>query len=301
MKNIPSQIAIIGPTASGKSALAVQIAKGVNGVILSLDSLSIYKGIDIASAKPTMLERDGIEHFGIDILKPNEPFDVTLFIELYKKVYSEALSKQMPLIIVGGSSFYLKMLLVGISSMPNISDNVKLETTNFLNDLSQAYEYLNSIDPVYMSKIKSNDRYRIEKALMLYLQTLTPPSKYFRTNPPISIITAPLPIYEIQIDRQILRERIAQRTINMINDGLIKEVEMLEAKYTRSPNPMKSIGIKETLEFLDGKLTKDELMTQISTHTAQLAKRQTTFNRSQFVDKKLLGIKEIYKEIMDSF
>ncbi|MBN2721981.1 MAG: tRNA (adenosine(37)-N6)-dimethylallyltransferase MiaA, partial [Campylobacterales bacterium] len=106
MKKIPTQLAIIGPTASGKSALAVRLAKEINGIVLSLDSLSIYKDIDIVSAKPTILEREGIEHFGIDILSPNEPFDVTIFIELYKKVYNEALSNNTPLIIVGGSSFY---------------------------------------------------------------------------------------------------------------------------------------------------------------------------------------------------
>lgn len=298
MKNIPSQIAIIGPTASGKSALAVQIAKEINGIILSLDSLSIYKDIDIASAKPTITERNGIEHFGIDMLKPNEPFDVIMFTALYKQVFNQAMIDNTPLIIVGGSSFYLKMLLTGMSPMPKISKNIKLKTQETLKDLAQAYEYLNSIDPLYMAKIKPNDRYRAEKALELYLQTNTIPSKYFKDNPPQPIITAPLPIYEIKIDRVLLRNRIKQRTIKMIDDGLIDEVKVLEAKYTRNPNPMKSIGIKETLEFLDGKLTKDELIEQISTHTAQLAKRQTTFNRTQFNVKKLLEIEEIYQEVM---
>ncbi len=293
MKTIPTQLALIGPTASGKSALAVQIAKNVGGVILSLDSLSIYNDIDIASAKPTIAERNGIEHFGIDMLKPNEPFDVVMFIELYKQVYNRAIMDNTPLIIVGGSSFYLKMLLTGMSPMPKINENTKFTVQERLKDLARAYEHLNSIDPLYMSKIKPNDRYRIEKALELYLQTDIIPSKYFKDNPPRPTITASLPIYEIQIDRDILRNKIKQRTIKMIENGLIDEVKMLEAKYTRIPNPMKSIGIKETLEFLDGKLTKDELIEQISTHTAQLAKRQTTFNRTQFSDKTMIKNDEI--------
>lgn len=301
MKTIPTQLALIGPTASGKSALAVQIAKKVGGVILSLDSLSIYKDINIASAKPTIAERNGIEHFGIDMLKPNEPFDVVMFIDLYKQVYNQTIADDTPLIIVGGSSFYLKMLLAGMSPMPKTSAKIKLEAQERLKDLAQVYVYLNSIDPLYMAKIKPNDKYRIEKALELYLQTDTIPSKYFNDNPPQPTITTPLPIYEIKIDRDLLRNKIQQRTINMVQDGLIDEVKTLEAKYTRDPNPMKSIGIKETFDFLDGKLTKDELITQISTHTAQLAKRQTTFNRTQFKDKKLLGIEEIYKDIMGSF
>ena len=293
MKTIPTQLALIGPTASGKSALAVQIAKNVGGVILSLDSLSIYKDIDIASAKPTIAERNGIEHFGIDMLKPNEPFDVVMFIELYKQIYNQSMMDNTPLIIVGGSSFYLKMLLTGLSPMPKISENTKLTAQESLKDLARAYEHINSIDPLYMAKIKPNDRYRIEKALELYLQTDIIPSKYFKDNPPQPTITASLPIYEIQIDRDILRNKIKQRTIKMIENGLIDEVKMLEAKYTRIPNPMKSIGIKETLEFLDGKLTKNELIEQISTHTAQLAKRQTTFNRTQFSDKTMIKNDEI--------
>jgi len=288
MKTIPTQLALVGPTASGKSALAVQIAKKAGGIILSLDSLSIYKDIDIASAKPTIAERNGIEHFGIDMLNPNEPFDVVMFIDLYKQVYDKAMRDNTPLIIVGGSSFYLKMLLAGMSPMPKISTKTKLEVQEILKEPTQAYWYLNSVDPIYMAKIKPNDRYRIEKALELYLQTDTIPSKYFKDNPPQPTITTPLPIYEIQIDRDVLRNKIQKRTIQMVQDGLIDEVKMLEAKYTRTPNPMKSIGIKETLEFLDGKLTKDELIEQISTHTAQLAKRQTTFNRTQFKDKTMI-------------
>ncbi|MGW8168834.1 MAG: tRNA (adenosine(37)-N6)-dimethylallyltransferase MiaA [Sulfurovaceae bacterium] len=300
MKNIPSQIAIIGPTASGKSALAVQIAKELNGIILSLDSLAIYKDIDIASAKPTIVERNGIEHFGIDILNPNEPFDVTIFIALYKHIYEQAMSDNTPLIIVGGSSFYLKMLLTGMSPMPKIDSNIKLKVQEILKDQTQAYKYLNSIDPLYMAKIKPNDRYRVEKALEIYWQTNIIPSKYFKDNPQQSIITAPLPIYEIQIDRSILRNKIKQRTIKMIQDGLIDEVKMLEDKYTREPNPMKAIGIKETLEFLDSKISENELVELITTHTAQLAKRQTTFNRTQFNEKNLLGVEEIYKEVTKS-
>lgn len=297
--NNTKQIAIIGATASGKSALSIELANKYNGIILSLDSLSVYKDINIASAKPTLDERKHIIHFGIDEIYPNEPFDVTIFIELYKKALDFAKNNDKNLIIVGGSSFYLKTLLVGISNLPIISKQTKEKTADLLTNKQNSYNFMNAIDPVYMAKIKPNDTYRIEKALNIYFETKTKPSIYFEKNIPMPIITEALPIYAIEIARDLLRDRIKQRTIKMLKDGLIDEVKMLQDKYTKEPNPMKSIGIKETLDFIDDKISKDELIELISTHTAQLAKRQTTFNRTQFKDKITIKADDI--EIFDRF
>jgi len=297
--SIPKQLAIIGATASGKSALSLELANKFDSIILSLDSLSVYKDIDIASAKPTLDERKHIIHFGIDEIYPNEPFDVTIFIELYKKALDFAKKNDKNLIIVGGSSFYLKTLLVGISNLPTISKQTKEKTDDILTNKQNSYDLMNAIDPVYMAKIKPNDTYRIEKALNIYFETKTKPSIYFEKNIPIPIITEPLPIYAIEIARDVLRDRIKQRTIRMLKDGLVDEVKMLQDKYTREPNPMKSIGIKETLDFIDDKISEDELIELISTHTAQLAKRQTTFNRTQFKDKIMIEANDI--EIFDRF
>jgi len=281
LKNI-KQLAIIGSTASGKTSLAIKVAKHTDAYILSLDSLSIYKEIDIVSAKPGKEEQDGIQHFGIDTIYPNEDFDVTTFIKLYNEVYEKCLKENKNLVIVGGTGFYLKMLIEGVSELPNISENSKRETRKHLLDLSKAYNFLHTLDPMYMSKIESNDSYRIEKALNIYFETNMIPSEYFSNNPPVPTIKSPLPIYQIEWDRDILRERIALRTKIMVEDGLIDEICMLEKKYTRKPNCMKAIGIKETLAYLDGIYSKDEMIEKISTNTARLAKRQKTFNNSQF-------------------
>ena len=278
------QLALIGSTASGKSALAVKLAKARNAYILSIDSLAIYKEIDIVSAKPTLQEREGILHFGIDYLSPDQPFDVTTFIRLYKDVCQRSLADQKELIIVGGTSFYLKMLIEGISDLPPITAEIKTLTKEKMRDLDAAYAMLYTIDPDYMSKIEKEDRYRIEKALQIYYATGQSPSAYFATHPPKSVIKAPLPIYEILWDRNILRQRITKRTEQMLQDGLIDEVAMLEAKYTRTPHCMKAIGIKETLAYLDGIYDKKMLAQKITTNTARLAKRQNTFNRSQFTE-----------------
>lgn len=293
------QIALIGPTASGKSSLAIELAEQNNAHILSLDSLAIYKEINIASAKPSIEERQGIKHFGIDVIFPNEPFDVTTFIKLYNSAKAEALKEEKNLIIVGGTSFYLNTLLYGISELPTISEKAKQQSNDLLQDVEEAHRFLYSIDKEYLQSITIHDRYRLEKMLNLYFETEMTPSNYFRANPPKSIIEEKLPIYEIMVDREILRKRITRRTSQMLKAGLIDEVFYLEKNYTRKPNAMRSIGIKEVLSYLDGHYTKFEMKSKIITHTAQLAKRQRTFNNSKFSDKISLSLDELQKLLLE--
>jgi len=297
LKNI-KQLAIIGSTASGKTSLAVKVAKHMNAYILSLDSLSIYKEIDIVSAKPGKMEQDGVQHFGIDYIYPNEDFDVTTFIELYNDIYAKCLKECKNLVIVGGTGFYLKMLIEGVSQLPAISEDSKAKTSKYLLHLPEAYNLLYSLDSEYMSKIKSNDSYRIEKALNIYFETKMTPSDYFNAYPPTPTIKSSLPIYQIEWDRDILRQRISLRTKLMVEEGLIDEICMLEKKYTRKPNCIKAIGIKETLAYLDGIYTKDEMIEKITTNTARLAKRQKTFNNSQFDNVFKGSVEELEKKLL---
>jgi len=297
MKSI-KQLALIGPTASGKTALAIKIAQRMNAHILSLDSLSIYKEIDIVSAKPSIEERSGIVHFGIDYLYPDENFDVSTFIKLYHEVYAKCMKEEKNLVIVGGTSFYLKMLIDGISELPTISTQTKKEVQKQLLNIETAYTFLYDLDKTYMSSIESTDSYRIEKALNITIETGLTPTAYFNAHPPTPTITSPLPIYQIVWERALLRERITLRTKLMVNDGLINEICMLEAKYTRKPHCMKAIGIKEALAYLDGVYDKEMLIEKITTNTARLAKRQTTFNNSQFENVIKGSIEELEKILL---
>ena len=281
MKSL-KQLAIIGPTASGKTSLAIKVAKSIDAYILSLDSLSIYQEVDIVSAKPSLEEREGILHFGIDCLLPDEHFDVNIYIQLYHEVYQRCLDEGKNLVIVGGTSFYLKMLIEGISTLPTLSEANKNKAATLMEDTQACYTMLYALDSAYMSKIEKQDSYRIEKALLIYLETGLAPSLYFSQFPPIPTIRGEIEIYHIVWEREILRERIALRTKLMIEEGLIDEICRLEKRYTRLPNCMKSIGIKETLGYLDGLYTKEQLIEKITTNTARLAKRQNTFNNSQF-------------------
>ena len=286
------QLSIIGPTASGKSNLAIKVAQKINAYILSIDSLSIYKEIDIVSAKPSKNELAYVKHFGIDVLYPDEYFSVETFINLYKEVKKLCQNDGKNLIIVGGTSFYLKSLLSGLSALPNINAKTRLDVKEELKELNECYSLLYDADKEYMQNISPNDAYRIEKALLIFRASKLTPSEYFIINPPKPIIEN-LDIYNIDVERDILQERITNRTQKMIHAGLIDEVCYLEQKYTRLPQSMNSIGITEVLEFLDGKTTKEQMSELISTHTAQLAKRQQTFNRTQFANIKSLKLNKL--------
>jgi len=300
MSNMYKEIAIIAPTASGKTDLSIELAHETNSIILSLDSLAVYKQIDIASAKPTIKERDGIVHFGIDEIYPNEDFDVVEFIECYKRASSFAKENEKNLIIVGGTGFYLKGMIDGISKAPKITPEILVQVEIELKDLDKAYKMLEKLDSLHMKKIEKNDRYRLQKALEIYLASNLTPTQYFEKNKPKPILKD-IKIFQIETEVEFLRKRIALRTKKMLQNGIIDEVIMLEKLYTRAPKSMKSIGILETLDYLDGKIDKSRLEELISTHTAQLAKRQRTFNRSQFKNVTLDTLNNLKSKIITDF
>ena len=287
------EIAIIGTTASGKTGLSLELAEKTNSIILSLDSLCVYKEIDIVSAKPTKTERGDIVHFGIDEVYPNENFDVVEFMNLYKKAKTFAQNNSKNLIIVGGTGFYLKALVDGLSG--GLQTKIKLDIS-----LDEAYNFLYSLDKEYMKKIEKNDKYRIEKAYSIYKESGLVPTEFFSKNQK-SPLSKDLKIFEIIWQKEDLVKRIALRTKQMVKEGLIDEIIYLEKKYTRSPNCMTSIGIVETLEYLDGKLNKEELENKIILNTTKLAKRQNTFNKGQFDNVSSNIINSLNSEIVKYF
>ena len=273
------ELALIGTTASGKSDLAFELAKEFGGVILSLDSLALYKEIDIASAKPKPWQLAAVRHFGVDEIYPDEEFSVGAFFEIYKNAKEFARSQEYLLIITGGSGFYLKAMLSGLApDVPKCELNLSNE---------EIYELALQNDPEFASKFSQNDSYRLEKWYQIYKFSGQIPSIWLKQNTKESVIKE-LAIFEILWDKEELRARIAKRTKNMLDEGLLDEAKFLFDKYKSESKPLKSIGLKECKQFLDGEISKNELETLIATHTAQLAKRQRTFNRSQF-EKKFVG------------
>ncbi|MWV62344.1 tRNA (adenosine(37)-N6)-dimethylallyltransferase MiaA [Helicobacter saguini] len=270
-------LAIIGATCSGKSALALNLASKINAYIFSIDSLSIYKEINIASAKPTKAELDSIKHFAIDVLSPVESVNAGVFIRLLDNAITECKKDSKNLVIVGGSSFYLKSIIQGLSNI----DSINIESKFINKSLSEKYVILQNLDSIFAAKISQNDTYRINKALSIFEATGKIPSVYFKENPP-----KPFPhkidIYNLQIPRDVLIERINKRTKSMIKQGLIDEAKYILESYGDSIQPFKSIGLKECLLYFKGQINLSELESMIAIHTRQLAKRQSTFNKTQF-------------------
>lgn len=295
MKNT-TLIAILGPSASGKSALALQIAKEIDAEIFSLDSLSIYKEIDIASAKPKKSDLDTIKHYGINELEITEPNNAMVFKNLLELAIKT--TKKQTLLIVGGSSFYLKAIIDGLSVMPVILEKEKETISTQIDSLPHPYEFLSQIDPLYAKSLQPKDTYRISKALEIFFATATVPSEYFTTHPKIPFQT-PIKLYEIATDRESLKEKISLRTHQMMEEGIVQEMDHLLKKYPKNSQPFKAIGPKECISYLEGEITYKELPILISTHTAQLAKRQNTFNRTQFCNISRLPSKEIYEDILN--
>lgn len=267
------ETAIIGTTASGKSALANALAQEFGAVLLSLDSLCVYKQIDIASAKPSQKELSELEYFGVNLLNVDESFNVSLFFKEYTRAKNKAQKLDRPLIIVGGTSFYLSALLNGLSKFQ--SPNNQCAKANLSKE--EIYHLMQNVDKA--SKIHANDTYRLQKWLEIYdLCKPMPPSEYLKKAKKEPLIKD-IQIFELEIDKETLREKISARTKAMLENGLIDEARFLFSHYDNALKPLNSIGLKECGAFLRGEIDKNELETLINTHTAQLAKRQRTFNK----------------------
>ncbi len=201
------------------------------------------------------------------------------------------------LLIVGGSSFYLKSILEGLSSMPKLSSEEAVKIEREIATLSNPYMFLKSIDPNMTFKIHPNDTYRIHKALEIFYATHTPPSEYFKANPKKPFEHA-ISLFALSIEKIALHNNIKQRTKNMLHSGLIEEIKALYTQYPKDSQPFKAIGVKESILFLEKRLTLKELEEAITSNTMKLAKRQNTFNKTQFHNLYAGSAKEVRHAIL---
>ncbi len=260
-----------------------------------MDSLSIYKEINIASAKPSLKERKNIKHYALDYLNIDEKNNAPLFKTLLEDAMRVS-SKEI-LLIVGGSSFYLKSILEGLSDTPKLSNEEVVKIEREIATLSNPYIFLKSIDPTIAFKIHPNDTYRIHKALEIFYATRTPPSEYFKANPKKPFEHA-ISLFALSIEKSALHDNIKQRTKNMLHSGLIEEIKALYTQYPKDSQPFKAIGVKESVLFLEKRLTLKELEETITSNTMKLAKRQNTFNKTQFHNLYMGSVGEIRHAIL---
>ena len=274
-------IVICGPTASGKTALSIELAKKINGEIVSCDSMQIYKEMDIGTAKPTKEEMQEIPHYMNNTIFPTERYSVADYKKDAKKAIREIIKKGKVPIIVGGTGLYVDSLIYEIE-YPDIKFDEKyrqeLEEQVRKDGLEKLYNKAIKLDPEAMLKISSNDKKRILRVLEIYKatgKTKTEQERKSREKEPEFDYL----VYGLNMPREKLYERINLRVDIMIKQGLIKEVEEIYKKYNEFPTAMQGLGYKEVVEYLEGHLTKEEMIEKIKQETRRYAKRQMTWFR----------------------
>ena len=274
-------IVIAGPTAVGKSEIAVKLAKKIDGEIISADSMQVYRDMNIGSAKVTKEETEGITHYLIDELSPFEEFNVSVFTEKASG-YIDMINKKGKIpIVTGGTGFYIRALLYG-----NDFDESKGEDSLYRSELERfaeeqgpdaLYEMLKAVDPASCEIIHKNNVKRVIRALEFYNETKTPISEHNqrqKENPPAYDFL----FFVITDDRALLYERIDKRVDKMMSAGLVDEVKHLkDMGLTKENISMQGIGYKEILDFLDGNTTLDEAVYNVKINSRHYAKRQITW------------------------
>ena len=277
----PTVYVIGGPTASGKSNLAVELAKKINGEIISADSMQIYKDMDIGTAKVTKEEMQGIKHYMIDFLSPEERYSVSSFKKDAENAIEEILQKGKTPIVVGGTGLYIDSLIYGIEFRDEKFDEQYRESLNKIAEeqgLDILYKEAQKIDPDAMQKISINDKKRIIRVLEIYHKTgktKTEMEIESRKNE----VKYNYKVFAITMPREKLYERIEKRVDIMIKQGLIEEVQKILEKYSKFPTAMQGLGYKEVVEYLENKTTKEEMIEKIKKETRHYAKRQLTWFR----------------------
>ena len=277
--NKPKVIVICGPTASGKTALSIELAKKINGEIISSDSMQIYKDMNIGTAKPSIDETQGIKHYLLDFVEPNKRYSVADFKKDAERAIEEILDKGKIPIIVGGTGLYVDSLIYGIEYQDIKFDEQyrkKLENIAKQEGLEKLYNEAKKIDPQAMEKISTNDQKRILRVLEIYKATgknKTEQEIESRKNG----VKYDYKVFAINMDREKLYERINKRVDIMIEQGLVQEVQDLLEKYDEFPTAMQGLGYKEVVEYLQGKMTENEMIDKIKMETRRYAKRQITW------------------------
>lgn len=274
-------IVICGPTASGKTALSIELAKRINGEIVSCDSMQIYKKMDIGTAKPTTHEMQGIKHYLIDFVSPDERYSVADYKKDAKKAIKEILDRGKIPIVVGGTGLYIDSLIYEIEYQDIEFDEKYrkyLEKRVEENGLEELYQQAKKIDSEAIEKISKNDKKRILRILEIYHATgknKTEQEKESRKRE----VEYDYKVYALNWDRDKLYERINKRVDIMIEKGLIDEVREIYQKYNKFPTAMQGLGYKEVVKYLNGEISKDEMIDKIKQDTRRYAKRQLTWFR----------------------
>ena len=279
MNNI---ICIAGPTASGKTALAVALAERINGEVVSCDSMQIYKGMDIGTAKPTKEEMRGIPHHMLDVADPGEDFSVSRYCEMATPIVDDIIARGKVAIIAGGTGLYMDALIRGNTFAPYPSTGMreKLEAQADANGMEAMYELLRSIDPDSAARLHLADRKRILRALEVYYETGETITAHNLRTQQIPPRYTPVWFALEDAERADLYTRIDSRVDKMLEDGLLDEIrQLLNSGIPEKSTAMQAIGYKEFVDYLNDRCTLTEAAGQVQQASRHYAKRQLTWFR----------------------
>ena len=294
-----------GPTAVGKTELSIELAKRLNGEIISADSMQIYKYMDIGSAKVSKEEMNGVVHHLIDVVDPSENFSVADYKEQGEKAIKEIISRGKLPIIVGGTGLYINSLTCNMNFTEAEKDEeYRKDLDKLANEHGNNYihEMLKDIDPISYKEIHANNRKRVIRALEVYKLTGKPFSSY-NAGEDFYKSEYDVHYYVLTMDREKLYERINLRVDIMMEKGLLEEcIKLKEMGYTSSMQSMQGIGYKEILYYLEGDVKLQEAINMIKQGSRNYAKRQLTWFRRDprvtFLDKDKLSYVEILEKVI---
>ncbi len=277
-------VILSGPTAVGKTALSLSLAKAIGGEIISADSMQVYRHMDIGTAKLPVEERQGIPHFLIDVLNPDEEFNVTLFLRLAKLAIQEIRSRNHIPIIVGGTGFYIQALLKDLPFEEEERDDgyratLEAEATN--SGASMLHQRLHEVDPTSANSIPAENVKRVIRALEYYHYHGEPISKH---NEEQRLRPSPYnyAYFVLTRERSLLYKAINQRVDAMLKNGLVEELQTLQhLGYTKCSVAMQGLGYRQMLPYLEGRCTLEEAAERIRLETRHFAKRQLTWFRRE--------------------
>lgn len=275
-KAVGPVLMVSGPTACGKSELGIRLAKALKGEIISVDSVQVYRGFNVGSAKASTAEQSAVPHHLIDTLEPDQRFNAGEFVRRASEAIADVRTRERVPILVGGTTMYITSLLKGLSELPTADEKIREELQLF--DNAELHQRLKKIDPESAVRINQNDRHRIIRALETYLvdgKTLS----HYHSKPVIPSFDALIivPLWE----RELLYQRIDERSANMVEKGLEEEVKAIVKRYGKKVEGLKSLGYTEALKVLDGKLSASKLSEEIALNTRRFAKRQMTYWRNE--------------------
>ena len=285
MKLLPTAIFLMGPTASGKTALSVQLAQQLNAEIISVDSALVFKGMDIGTAKPTVEERAGIPHHLIDILDPAESFSTGEFRTRALALMADITARGKIPLLVGGTMLYFNSLFYGLAKLPTADAELRgrLDAEAQRIGKTAMHKKLQAIDPVAAARIHPNDPQRVQRALEVYALSGQSMSQLHEQAKAEQIPYQQIKLIIAPRDRAVLHKKIAQRFKLMLQQGFVEEVETLYRRgdLTVQMPSMRAVGYRQVWSYLDGEINAEEMQELGIIATRQLAKRQFTWLRRE--------------------